>query len=998
LIVAAQADTYSINYHLSKPGKVSVAVYNADSQIVREILRAVPQDAGRHTLIWDGLDREGKGVPAGKYTWKLLQTPGLSAQFQLIVGANYPVGTDLSSSSGPGTHRSPYTVATDETGIYIAALNTENLETCLLKLSPDGQQRLWSQVLPFDVTGAPVPWEGALSIAVDKGLVYSLGHLNLLMPGWPQRVYVSDGATGQSAGARVFQVTTNNPGATDMDIHDGVLVLAFQAENALRWYDPKTGVLLDTATVPAPAGVAVGSNGTVFVSTSNTVVSLSQANHAPTPVITSGLTKPERLDVDHSNGDLLVFDAETQQVKRFSSTGARLKTYGAAGGRQDGLYEPCDFAGFTDLCADGHGGLFAVEAYAAPRRVAHFANDGAVTREWYGGQQWDSHADFEPGNPGAMWMTSAYSGNHDTSYLMRMLVDWKTNTWRVHSCYKYVSPANPLMHMSANEAGFFRLRRHGGVNYVAIEGWPCIWKVDEKNWKLIPVTSFGAGFQWNDQNGDGLVQDSEKSAYTNSVAPLFCVSHLAEDFDHYFIDGALQVRRQRVASWNAAGAPIYTNAPPEVYAPTPSRLRAGGHADARWGGFLYYDTRRGHLYGAFNPGTHDWCSSADSFMQQWNAQRQLTWGAGEQGRASRFRIDLYTPTDPGQIYWNLRGIAGLAHGCIIGIDVNGGWLPTQTAQTYVWDRDGLFVGGLMDNVDTNGIPFFLYRCGGEFAHSSVHTLPDGDVLFAGNWENDVRVYKVTGWNNWVRRSGTIRVRTPSADETGQGLMVERLNKHTTRWRGTVVPTYGPKYTGFWARLPEPWNTTKYFDNTARRSRANGDRVDCQFRGASIRVVGAKATNCGYANVYLDGALVVTNFDCYASNTVYDVTYFEQSGLTNTDHVVTLEVVGWLGQPRHPAATDACVYLDRFVVDGVSIDDEGLPYTFAVTPTAGTRLWVNNAPVTAPVKLERTHHPLQIDADGSQATLNWSSPLDAPQPIPTSALFPVVVSPPIPASQ
>src|SRR5215510_14601465 len=109
LAVAARADTYEINYPLSQASNVSVAVYNADGNLVREILRAVPQDAGKHTLIWDGLDREGKGVPPGEYAWKLLQTPGLSAQFQLIVGANYPVGTDLSSSSGPGTHRSPYT-------------------------------------------------------------------------------------------------------------------------------------------------------------------------------------------------------------------------------------------------------------------------------------------------------------------------------------------------------------------------------------------------------------------------------------------------------------------------------------------------------------------------------------------------------------------------------------------------------------------------------------------------------------------------------------------------------------------------------------------------------------------------------------------------------------------------------------------------------------------------------------------------------------------------
>ena len=50
------------------------------------------------------------------------------------------------------------------------------VETCLLKLSPDGKQRLWSQVLPIGAQAA-VTWEGARSIAVDRDEVYLLGHV-----------------------------------------------------------------------------------------------------------------------------------------------------------------------------------------------------------------------------------------------------------------------------------------------------------------------------------------------------------------------------------------------------------------------------------------------------------------------------------------------------------------------------------------------------------------------------------------------------------------------------------------------------------------------------------------------------------------------------------------------------------------------------------------------------------------------------------------------------
>ena len=87
--------------------------------------------------------------------------------------------------------------------------------------------------------------------------------------------------------------------ASDMDAHAGVLVVAYEKRNALRWYDPQKGSLLDTAEVPTPAGVAVGAAGTVFVSSGDRIVKLSQASKTPSDVVT-GLDKPGRLDVDHA--------------------------------------------------------------------------------------------------------------------------------------------------------------------------------------------------------------------------------------------------------------------------------------------------------------------------------------------------------------------------------------------------------------------------------------------------------------------------------------------------------------------------------------------------------------------------------------------------------------------------------------------------------------------------------------------------------------------------
>ena len=75
----------------------------------------------------------------------------------------------LADSLWTGHNSSPFGVAVDESGIYVAANTTENIETCLLKMTPDGKSRLWSAL-------HPKAWDGALSLAVDGGQLFMLGH------------------------------------------------------------------------------------------------------------------------------------------------------------------------------------------------------------------------------------------------------------------------------------------------------------------------------------------------------------------------------------------------------------------------------------------------------------------------------------------------------------------------------------------------------------------------------------------------------------------------------------------------------------------------------------------------------------------------------------------------------------------------------------------------------------------------------------------------------
>ena len=59
------ARTAPIRYRLADAGNVSLAVYDAQGVLVREILRAVPQSAGEHVVDWDATALDRKPVAPG---------------------------------------------------------------------------------------------------------------------------------------------------------------------------------------------------------------------------------------------------------------------------------------------------------------------------------------------------------------------------------------------------------------------------------------------------------------------------------------------------------------------------------------------------------------------------------------------------------------------------------------------------------------------------------------------------------------------------------------------------------------------------------------------------------------------------------------------------------------------------------------------------------------------------------------------------------------------
>jgi len=739
-VVLISENGLPIGYRLQRPAQVSINIYDAQGQIVRELLHAKPSLAGRNREMWDGRDEAGQPVVPGQYAWKLLATPGLHAEYLMSIGNSYPNGPDDWRHRAPGTHGGSTAVTVDDTGIYVAASCTENIENYLIKIDPAATNRLWSEF-------QHVAWNGGSALASANSTLFVLGN--------NRDIWLYDAGTGKRG--KTFQPVVGEEKPVDLAARGEQLAVCYPGNNVVQWLDPKTGAVNDEATVASASALAVVSDGTVFAISSNTVVRVTRGE-TETVIVVTDLVDPQRLDVDEATGELLVVEGgESQQVKRFSRKGLLLATYGRSGGRQDGLYHPEDFRGVSDITCDGAGGFLIAEPNTAPRRVGHFDKDGRLIKEWYGGQTWAPWVAVEPDNPNAVWMNSSWTD------MMRLTVDYQTRTWKVHSVYRYAGLAEGLIPGNSN-ATVWEARLHAGQLYLCRIGHgggdPCVIRVDRKNWKLVPATVCAShiqhyrkyqpgivadamekndAYQWNDANGDGQPQ-AEEFTFTTAGGPWHGQGGYDNDSNFLFHGGQYQV-----TAWNEAGAPVYGTFPaPDPMPAPPARV---SQIEPRWGSYFQRDSATGDLYGAFNDRMPTWGQSEDSFLVKWDATGQEQWTVGRLGEG------------PGRIWRPFRRFVGIAHSCPVLTGFSYEYPADGVTATYVWDSDGLWVGSVFDHLDLTAAPENLYSLGGEALSAQLVPQADGSVLFFGCWLNEVRVYRITGWEGWVRRSGTLTVPT-----------------------------------------------------------------------------------------------------------------------------------------------------------------------------------------------------------------------------------------------
>jgi hypothetical protein len=812
----------TISFPVPQDGRVSLALYNVEGRMVRTLLTGKPLAKGEHTATWDGLDRYGNALPAGDYTWKLLVTEGLRAEFITQVGQN----PDPAWEKATGNHQSPNAAAVDATGLYRQGSVNEGGHWGV-KTDLNGRT-LWvndrNQADPWTGGGEALTLvNGRLFELMRDGTVYgsdpTTGHVftgsDTQPKPWNLRWESYLAPAGTAEDARRKRSIAERPHDLAGDAANGLLVASYPQHDAVAWFDAQDGRQVDKADgIAELAGIAVCPDGTVYAITAGRVVAFSRQDKTPRVVIAEDrLESPWRLAISPNTGDLFVAensdlakgtavapvadaaDGHTpdlaegvqitpgskrrhHQVKRFTSDGRFVKALGRPEGRADGAYVPTDFRGLTDIEADAEGGFVVTEGnHTPPRRTARFAADGNLIREWFGAQHYGVIACPEPDNPRFVWTRA----NADLPGLLRWEVDYAKKTCRLAETYQDSFAHNRFFgNSSSHGSAVPTVFRHQGRIYIYNGGMssltlhlydPATKRVRPSN---ASTGSDGRAVIWNDLNDDGQVSDDELVRLNRNVLGGYIdpadLSLRTTPFGtrfqagHHLTPGRLTAGGTPVYTWDGASTITAWNEDGREHRPLDFRRAA----DGSWYGSIS-DSLRNPNEGTENHGAwyYNSCSAFDRLVK-WDRSGNPLWSVGK--HSSDDDHELGTTAMP-------RGLVGFAHDCIVWADAS----DEESARPSVWTEDGLFVDELL-RVPIDNLRKEEYGEENTNEYPTGHLATDprtGDTYFyALNSTGGSPIYRITGWDGWHRASGKIAMAaaaTPVAKRDGTGLKGEYFN-------------------------------------------------------------------------------------------------------------------------------------------------------------------------------------------------------------------------------
>jgi len=417
---------------------VSLAIFNATGELVRTLPVVSRSDAERDGSLrvkWDGLDDDGRPLPAGDYAAKVLTHRGIGQRYvaSLHNAGNPPWRTDDGTGSWGGDHGQPIAATSDPERVYLGwQISEAGWAVVALKkdLTQDGKvQKLWGQHQVLDlgilVTGMATdgerlfvaqdggPWGHERGKPYKAGVVlweaksgkpinFPFGKRTLLLSEWKDDLKPPELKTAERLSVyhpeipqkRLWErLRDHDFGPQELGLNllaiaisGDTLYASLCLENKVVAVNWKTGEKVKEFPIVKPAGLAVGKDGNLLVVSGKKIERVDVATGQATALVADGLSWPWGLALD-GEGRLYVTDCgDAMQVKVFDAQGKPLGTIGKAGGRSwVGQYDRLGMLEPSGVNVDASGKVWVMEFDSAPKRVSVWSREGKLLADLPGG-------------------------------------------------------------------------------------------------------------------------------------------------------------------------------------------------------------------------------------------------------------------------------------------------------------------------------------------------------------------------------------------------------------------------------------------------------------------------------------------------------------------------------------------------------------------------------------------------------------------------------------
>ena len=378
----------SLTFQAPGKGFVSLGVFSAQGELIRNLLHAKPVDAGKQTLSWDGTTNLGLPAEPGSYKVRGVwfpEAPKINYIMKVGLSGTPPYLTPDDRGAWGGNLGPARAICTNGKALLAVFQCVESPKTTGIQLM-DLDGNITRRFTSF------LGWDERLAATMDDKNAYIvmnhigskrlfIGKYDLDNP--PRGKILCDIPAGDHTtpeGLWKGRWIANSEGIA---LNNGRLYVSVLLDDKLFVVDADSGKILNTVSLPSPHGVAAH-DGKVFLVSDKTVIQLDADGKPVGAPVISGLEAPSGLAIDAAGNFYVCDGGSSQQVKVFTPAGKPLREIGMKGGRpRNGIYNPAGLLDPRSLCVTPDGKVWVTSRAEDFQEITAWDKDGKRDKAFY---------------------------------------------------------------------------------------------------------------------------------------------------------------------------------------------------------------------------------------------------------------------------------------------------------------------------------------------------------------------------------------------------------------------------------------------------------------------------------------------------------------------------------------------------------------------------------------------------------------------------------------